>query len=153
MAATLDRRRLLRWFLGTAIGSLLASIVYPVVRFLSPPQEAEPAAREVEAGPVNAPELIEKGFEIIRFGSEPVIVIRLADDDIRAFSATCTHLECIVTFQRSKQRIWCNCHNGVYDLNGRNVGGPPPRPLQRYEVHLVQQSGQPVPRIVVSKPS
>jgi len=30
--------------------------------------------------------------------------------------------------------IWCACHNGKYDLNGRNVSGPPPRPLDEFKV-------------------
>jgi cytochrome b6-f complex iron-sulfur subunit len=34
------------------------------------------------------------------------------------------------------QRIWCACHNGVYDLSGKNVSGPPPRPLEAYDVHV-----------------
>jgi len=33
--------------------------------------------------------------------------------------------------------VWCACHNGVYDLEGRNVSGPPPRPLERYDVHEI----------------
>ena len=47
----------------------------------------------------------------------------------RALSATCTHLGCIVQYRSDLQEIWCACHNGLYDLNGRNISGPPPRPL------------------------
>jgi Rieske Fe-S protein len=34
--------------------------------------------------------------------------------------------------------IWCACHNGKYDLNGHNISGPPPRPLEEYRV-IVQK--------------
>lgn len=96
-----SRRRLLNWFLGTSAGALVVSVVYPVLRFLSPPEIAEAPTNEVDAGPVNDPELLENGFKIVRFGQEPVILIRVDEGDYRAFSATCTHLACIVTTARS----------------------------------------------------
>jgi cytochrome b6-f complex iron-sulfur subunit len=140
----LSRRSLLDWMLGTSAGALLVSIAYPVLRFLSPPRVPEATTRRVEAGAVNDPELLARGFKIVRFGAEPVLLVRVAEDDFRAFSATCTHLACIVEYQRAERRIWCNCHNGEYDLTGRNVAGPPPRPLERFEVNRVASgSGQP----------
>ena len=152
MAETTDpgRRRFLSWFLGSAIGALFASVVYPIARFVSPPRVPEAATDQVEAGPANDPELLEKGFKIVRFGAEPVIVVRVSDTDFRAFAATCTHLDCIVEYRQDKQLLWCWCHNGAYDLQGRNVAGPPPRPLDAYTVHLVaRESGQQT--IVVSR--
>jgi cytochrome b6-f complex iron-sulfur subunit len=143
-----ERRRFLNWFLGTTLGGLALAILYPIARFLRPPEVPEATTSQVEAGLVNAPEFLSQGYKIVRFGSEPVIVIRVTDDDFRAFSATCTHLACIVEYQRKEKRIWCNCHNGVYDLQGRNIGGPPPKPLTKYDVHLVEQTGQPATVIV-----
>jgi cytochrome b6-f complex iron-sulfur subunit len=140
----LSRRSLLDWMLGTSAGALLHSNAYPVLRYLSPPRVPEATTREVEAGAVNDPELLQRGFKIVRFGAEPVILIRVAEDDFRAFSATCTHLACIVEYQLAERRIWCNCHSGHYDLTGVNVAGPPPRPLERYEVNRVARGpGQP----------
>ena len=72
--------------------------------------------------------------KIIKFGSKPVILIRLKDKTFRAFTATCTHLACTVQFRSDLGVIWCACHNGKYDLNGRNISGPPPRPLTEYNV-------------------
>lgn len=146
----LGRRRFLNWFLGTAAGAFLVSILYPVARYVSPPRIPESSTAEVEAGPANDPELLDKGFKIVRFGAEPVIVVRVSDTDFRAFSATCTHLDCVVEFRKPKQLIWCNCHNGQYDLTGKNVGGPPPRPLTPFRVHLVAKSGG-APTLVVQR--
>lgn len=56
------------------------------------------------------------------------------DKSLKAFSAVCTHLECTVQYRPDMERIWCACHNGIYDLNGRNVAGPPPRPLDVFKV-------------------
>jgi len=63
-----------------------------------------------------------------------VILLRLASGELRAFSATCTHLDCTVQYRSDQGVIWCACHNGKYDTNGRNIAGPPPRPLDQYRV-------------------
>ena len=81
--------------------------------------------------------------------TDPVIVVRAAENDYRAFSATCTHLDCIVGYQKDRNRMWCNCHGGAYDLTGRNIAGPPPRPLTAFKVHLVAKS-EGISTIVVS---
>ena len=146
------RRRFLTWFLNTSFAALLGSMLYPVLRFLNPPRIPEATTNEVEAGAVNDPELLEKGFKIVRFGAEPVILVRASETEFRAFSATCTHLDCIVEFKKERSCIWCNCHNGEYDLTGRNVAGPPPRPLTPYKVQIAaaKSSGQPG-TIVISR--
>ena len=145
-----DRRRFINWFLGTSVGALVVSILYPALRYLTPPRIAEATANEVEAGDAGDVELREKGFKIIRFGAEPVILVRAADTKFYAFSATCTHLDCIVGFQKEQNRMWCNCHGGAYDLTGRNVAGPPPRPLTPFKVNLVSRGSGPE-TIIVSK--
>jgi Rieske Fe-S protein len=149
--SAIGRRRFLNWFLGTAAGALVAAVAYPVIRFLSPPEVAEASANEVEAGPVNDPAFIQDGFKIVSFGADPVIVVRAAEGDYRAFSATCTHLSCIVGFRKEKGLIWCYCHNGQFDLQGKNVGGPPPRPLDRFAVHLVAKAGGQPETVVISR--
>jgi len=144
MPTSVNRRRFLNWLLGTSAGALLASVLYPVIRYVSPPHIPEATTNQVDAGPTNDPQLLDKGFKIIRFGSEPVILIRVSEEVFKAFSATCTHLQCIVEFRKSIDRIWCNCHNGQYDLTGKNVAGPPPRPLTPFKVDVVSKgSGQP----------
>ncbi len=73
---------------------------------------------------------------IVRFGNKPVLLVRSPTDQFRAFSAICTHLDCTVQYKSDIGMIWCACHNGKYDLSGRNVAGPPPRPLEEYRVVL-----------------
>jgi Rieske Fe-S protein len=147
-----SRRGFLTWFLGTSVGALLVAVVYPVWHFINPPRIPEAATSQVDAGGTRDPEFQETGFKIIQFGVEPVIVVKVSDDDFRAFAATCTHLDCIVEFQKDEQRIWCNCHNGHYDLTGRNVGGPPPRPLAAYQVNVESGADPRQPgRVIVSR--
>ena len=144
------RRSFLSWFLGTSTGALVASTLFPIFRFMSPPRIPEASTNQVEAGLTNDPELLDKGFKIVRFGAEPVILVRVSETDFRAYAATCTHLDCIVEYRPTERKLWCNCHDGVYDLGGRNIAGPPPRPLEPYQVHVVANGAQPG-TIVVSK--
>ena len=145
------RRSFINWLLGTSLGALVVSTLYPVFRFLSPPRIAEAGIHQVEAGAANDPEFLEKGFRIVSFGGEPVIVVRVAENQFRAFAGTCTHLDCIVEYQKERQRIWCNCHNGGYDLTGRNVAGPPPRPLEVFSVNLVNENPDQPAQVVVTR--
>ncbi|HUP22317.1 MAG TPA: Rieske (2Fe-2S) protein [Thermoanaerobaculia bacterium] len=136
--SSLSRRRLVNRLMGGSFGALVAWILYPVLRFLEPVEVAEAATSQIEAGLTNDPELLAKGFKIVPFGNDPVIVVRAGEGDYRALSATCTHLDCIVEYRPDRGLIWCNCHNGQFDLSGQVVGGPPPRPLRPYRVHLVE---------------
>lgn len=115
---------------GTAIGGF---VLYPVARYLIPPPSPEAATRRVIAA--RKDELVPGSFKIFPFGGQPGLLIRTADGGYRAFSAVCTHLGCTVQYRPGQKLIWCACHNGMYDLEGRNVSGPPPRPLEVYAVH------------------
>ncbi len=68
------------------------------------------------------------------FNGKPCLLVRTPDGEIRAFNAICTHVGCTVECRPAEGDIFCNCHNGVYNLNGQNISGPPPRPLQEYKV-------------------
>ena len=128
------RRKWLNAFLGTSAGAMVASILYPVVRYLVPPELPEaPTTRALAA---REDELRPNQGRLFRFGSRPGLLVRLPDGSYRAYDGTCTHLNCTVQYRPDLQQIWCACHNGYYDVGGRNVSGPPPRPLDAWEVHV-----------------
>jgi Rieske Fe-S protein len=129
-----ERRSLIRWILGGGFTASIVSFLYPALRFMNPPAVPEAAVNEVAAGKVS--DLKANSGKIVRFGSRPVLLVRLNETDWRAFSAVCTHLNCTVQYQEAGRQIWCACHNGLYDLNGRVISGPPPRPLEEYTVHV-----------------
>jgi len=129
-----SRRGALNWLLGTTFGAALVAALYPVFRFVIPPEVAEAPVNRVLAAKLS--ELPVNSGKIFRFGSRPGIVLRTQDGAVRAFSAVCTHLNCTVQYRPEFQNIWCACHNGVYDLQGKNISGPPPRPLEAYKVDV-----------------
>lgn len=132
---SLPRRSFVGGFLAASLTALAASVLYPIVRFLSPPRIPEATGDRVLAGKVS--ELAGEGWKIFPFGSEPGILVEAQSGQYVAYSASCTHLGCTVQFDPPSKRIWCACHNGWYDLDGKNVAGPPPRPLTGYKVQIV----------------
>jgi len=126
---------MLNWLLGTWSAGVLGSVAFPIMKYLVPPEIPEAPTLSVKAGPAST--LAPNSARVVPFGSKPAIVIRLANGELRAFAATCTHLSCTVQFRQDLEHIWCACHNGHYDLHGRNISGPPPRPLEAYEADEV----------------
>jgi Rieske Fe-S protein len=129
----LARRRFLDYLLGTGVVTTLGAIFYPIIRFMAPPQIVEAMQNSVVAAKVN--ELPPNSGKIFKFGNKPGILVRTAAGELKAFSAVCTHLDCIVQYRSETKQIWCACHNGQYNLNGQNIGGPPPRPLEEFTVN------------------
>jgi Rieske Fe-S protein len=140
-----ERRSLLNWFLGTSVGAFLASVLYPVSRFLIPPKVEESSAASV-ALDVKPAEVKANTGRVFKFGSQPAILVRTPTGELKAYTAVCTHLQCTVQYREDLQHIWCACHNGHFDPNtGKNIGGPPPRPLEAYAVN------QRADKVVVSR--
>lgn len=132
-----------RWFLkllgGLGLG-WLAAAVYPVYRFLGPQTPPDPFGEDglalvekISPADVSRSGMGKNGA----YGTRGVVVFRNPDGKLKAFDSKCTHAGCNVEYQKVK--IFCNCHGGTYDLNGKNVAGPPPRPLT--ELGVTEQDG------------
>ncbi len=141
------RRAFLDAVLAFGFVSTAIAIVYPVSRYLVPPESEEPATASVVAGKLST--LAVNSGVIFRFGSKAGLVLRTPEGEVRAFNATCTHLDCTVQYKAETSQIWCPCHNGFYDLAGNVTSGPPPRPLERFAVNLRGEPGD--EDIVVSR--
>ena len=128
-----SRRRWLTYLLGTSLGASFVSFLYPVLRYVVPPVSSEPSLSEIELD-VKASDILPNSGRIVPFSGKPVILFRTAAGELKALTATCTHLACTVQFRGDRSDIWCACHNGVYDANGTNIAGPPPRPLTKLDV-------------------
>ena len=120
-----------RRFLGICLGGLAAAgaaaAAWPVLRFLSPRAGSDAAAKVTISGK-DLPEGEAKFFE---FAGVSAVLIRKRDGDVAAYSAVCTHLGCIVQWQKDRQEFLCPCHAGRFSSAGEVLGGPPPKPLVR----------------------
>jgi Rieske Fe-S protein len=130
-----SRRGFVNWLLSTSAAAFVLSVLYPVGRYLVPPEVGESSAASVTL-PLKAAEVKPNTGQIFKFGTRPGIIVRTASGELRAFSAVCTHLNCTVQYRGDLSHIWCACHNGHFDLNGQNIAGPPPRPLESFVVNV-----------------
>ena len=131
---TQQNRRFINLLLGSGVLASIASFFYPALRYIIPPPVSDTSSNSVTAGKLS--QLKRNSGAIFKFGEKPGILVHTAEGELRAFSAICTHLNCTVQYRDDLREIWCACHNGHYDLHGRNVSGPPPRPLDEFEVHV-----------------
>jgi Rieske Fe-S protein len=116
------------------VAAWLGAVLYPIIAYLKPPAQAEVEVSSVRVGVLD--DIKKDSGQIVRFGNKPVLLVRTPEGKLKAFSATCTHLDCTVQYRSDMGVIWCACHNGKYDLTGRNIDGPPPRPLDEFRVLL-----------------
>jgi Rieske Fe-S protein len=125
------RRNILRGLLAGAVAALVAPLAYAASKFLL----YQGSFGGNETAKLLASDLTpDAPSQLVEAGGEPVIVIRGADNSIRAFTATCTHLGCIVSFRprlsidgKMQPGFYCKCHNGMYYANGINVPGTRPK--------------------------
>jgi cytochrome b6-f complex iron-sulfur subunit len=127
-ATRTSRRGLLDFLLKVSVVGWLGSVLYPVVSYLRPLSSSGPA------GPVvltrsEVAEVERKKFAIVPAGPKRVLVLEDADGEIHALDARCTHEGCTVRYVPGEAVISCACHDARFDLQGRVLAGPPPRPL------------------------
>ena len=63
-------------------------------------------------------------------------IVKKSDQEVVAFSPSCTHLGCAYTFDRASKNFICPCHKSAFSIDGKVLAGPAPRPLDRYEVQV-----------------
>jgi Rieske Fe-S protein len=128
------------------------ALMLPALRladFLFPPKQTNAAAnpRLLVAKSSDVPTGQSFLFEYPH-KDRPAILIHLSDGGFVAYDAACTHLGCLVHFDKvpvrgwesNPQQIFCPCHGGVFDPKNANVlGGPPPRPRPKIKLEIDTQ--------------
>ena len=130
----MSRRDFLDWIIRGGLLATLAGMLIPALSYLWPVTRRGPTLAMKEVGSVD--EFPVWGAKKVAIGGSAFLIIR-TPKEIKAFSAICTHLGCIVFWNDQKRQIVCPCHAGFFDVEGRVISGPPPRPLSSYPVSVV----------------
>ncbi len=132
----LSRRGFVQWALGFSVVATLGGVIVPIIGYLWPPaRQAAAGASRVLVGATK--DLPVGQAKILPVNDKPVIVINTAQGGLKAFSAICTHLGCVVEWNQSKQYIVCPCHDGRFNpVTGAVISGPPPAPLPAARVSV-----------------
>ena len=140
MDEKIPRRDAINYLLGAGLVARGGATLYPVIRYMIPPKASGSGTASVSAAKVG--DLKPNEGLIFKFGDAPaILVLRPGGDpytasDYVAMTAVCTHLNCTVQYRTDLKEIWCACHNGHFDLQGRVMSGPPPAPLDMYRVAI-----------------
>ena len=127
------RRRFFLTVLLGGVGAALAAVAgWPLFRFLSP-REGGAAAGKTSIARDQVPV---GGAHFFQYHGHPAVLIQPAAGQFIALTAVCTHLGCIVKWEKDKEDFLCPCHGGRYSPEGKVLGGPPPKPLEQYAVTL-----------------
>ena len=133
---------------AAAIGGLIGALIgIPSVAYLlSPSLQTQEDTDSLAVGPLeNYPIGVPTRFEFTRTkvnGWERtainygLFVIRSSESEVRVFSDICTHLACRVTWHPDLQHYVSPCHDGHFDIMGKNISGPPPRPLDEFTTKI-----------------
>ncbi|NUQ65915.1 MAG: Rieske 2Fe-2S domain-containing protein, partial [Pirellulales bacterium] len=130
------RRRFLCGMAGGGTAALATIVAAPLGSYLGNCRD-EPPPAFVEL-PQSQYELAPGTSKLVMYGRIPALVVRtpLPQGELRILVATCTHFDCIVGYQPGENRIFCACHEGLYDVDGNVVSGPPPRPLRPFHFQV-----------------
>lgn len=119
------RRKFLGWCLGGTVVAFVGAAGWSVFRYLAPRQEATAAARVT----IPEQEMLPGEAKFFAFAGSPAVLVRTKNGTLIALSAVCTHLGCIVQWEKEQQDFLCPCHAGRFTPEGNVISGPPPQPL------------------------
>ncbi|PIR17725.1 MAG: cytochrome B6 [Deltaproteobacteria bacterium CG11_big_fil_rev_8_21_14_0_20_49_13] len=133
------KRNFLTKLVGGVLGVTAVIFAAPFVRYLIPKKNSGDAniLTSADGKPVLEKEIKENSSFVGFSKSGPTIIIK-RDGKLRALSAVCTHLGCLVKWIPNEGVFFCPCHAGKFDANGVNISGPPPEPLTVYNVTVVE---------------
>lgn len=122
-----------RTFLGVCLGGLgaiaAAAVSWPLFRYLAPRSGGENAGKVV----IPETDIREGEAKFFEYAGSSAVMVRKRGGDLVAFSAVCTHLGCIVQWEKDKQDFLCPCHAGRFSVDGGVIDGPPPKPLKKLQ--------------------
>ncbi len=129
----MKRRKFLQIILAFLGSVTSASFAYSLLKFLTATPAAGVNSKRIV---LHRNEVPYGGAKNIIYGDTPVMVINRPEKGFIAFVRTCTHLGCLIEFNKVSQKIICPCHAGTYDLDGSVESGPPPKPLTAIPIKI-----------------
>ena len=130
------RRSFLNFCIGSTFLAAAVGVVYPIFKYLWPPQENLSLFRE-EIIRIPMSDVPTGRASQILYKNAPLMVIRPTEKKVVVLSALCTHLNCLVVWDEETRRLVCPCHGAIFDINGMPLRGPAPNPLAPYPAKIV----------------
>ncbi len=151
LGGDVDRRKFLSGIIGVVAGTVATVVGIPAIGYLvSPGLKKQNEDQWITLGPMSGlTPNVPKGYPystrskdgwVESTQSGVAYAVTHDGETVRVFSNVCTHLSCRVTWQEEKNGFFCPCHDGLFDVDGLVVAGPPPRPLDQFQSKI--ENGQ-----------
>ncbi len=125
-----------RTFLNTLFGGWLVAFFsgtgVALMRFAFPTLGKEPDF--VVLNRKDFMDLPDNSIKRFPWGGTVGLYFKKPDGSVLALKGVCTHMECNVEYKPAEKKFYCPCHQGWFDDNGKNIAGPPPKPLERFVI-------------------
>lgn len=130
-----DRRTALTWLIRGFLSLWgLGAAALGAAFLKAPASERRGEQGRVRCGALSA--LPVGDARLVRHGAQPLYVVRTSATEVVALSAVCTHMRCIIKWDRDTRTFLCPCHAGAFDRSGNVLSGPPKRALAQYAAEI-----------------
>ncbi|MGA2525170.1 MAG: Rieske 2Fe-2S domain-containing protein [Smithellaceae bacterium] len=128
----ITRRQFLNTLFGGSLLAFFSGTLFPLAKFAFPTLGKEPDF--VVLNKTDFAAIPNNSAKIFAWGGVPGIYLKKEDGSTAALRGVCTHMECNVAYRPAEKKFYCACHKGWFDETGKNIAGPPPKPLEFFEV-------------------
>jgi Rieske Fe-S protein len=130
--SVVTRRAFLNTLFGGWVLAVTSGILYALIRFIFPTLGKEPdfvvlKKADFEGIPANS-------VKPFAWGGKLGLYFKKQDGTVQALKGVCTHMDCNISYKPDEKKFYCACHEGWFDENGRNIKGPPPKPLEVFDI-------------------
>ena len=136
-----------RTFLNTLFGgwfvAFFSGTFYALMKFAFPTLGKEPDF--VVLNRKDFTNLANNSIKRFPWGGTVGLYYTKTDGSILALKGVCSHMECNVDYKPEERRFYCAGHKGWFDENGKNISGPPPKPL---EIFVITEEGE---KLIIAK--
>ncbi|NJD01920.1 MAG: ubiquinol-cytochrome c reductase iron-sulfur subunit [Ruminiclostridium sp.] len=142
----ISRRKFLSYSIGGIAAAVVGSLLYPLAGFTASPalsagKEEWIAIGNIKDFVLNEPMKVEYSYKkqdgwMTVEQKRNCWVVAKDGESFDIFDPRCTHLGCAYHWEKDKNQFYCPCHGGKFDISGKVLGGPPPRPLDRVDFKI-----------------
>ena len=128
----ITRRQFLNTLFGGSLLAFFSGTLFSLAKFAFPTLGKEPDFVVLNKKDfANIPKNSAKAFA---WGGVLGLYLKKEDGSVAARNGVCTHMECNVDYKPAEKKFYCACHKGWFDDTGKNIAGPPPKPLEIFEI-------------------
>ena len=128
----ITRRQFLNTLFGGSLVAFFSGTIFSLAKFAFPTLGKEPDF--VVLAKADFTYIPKNSAKAFAWGGVLGLLLKREDGSVAALKGVCTHMECNVAYRPEEKKLYCACPQGWFNDTGKNIAGPPPKPLEFFEV-------------------